>query len=154
MFIALPLSENICLPSYGLASVEWREEFFVECLNIGSEDPASVCEALEEVDVPPFQINVTGIRLDERQKLFWAAVNEPAGLSLLLKTVNKNLKEQRIRTSPSRLQIVLGRYQTLSPQRVADYLETHGGYFSEPFWVTQFDLRAGQRSIQSFDLRT
>ncbi|MCE5319385.1 MAG: hypothetical protein LLG04_18720 [Parachlamydia sp.] len=154
---------------HGLEHVEWTDELEL-CIQLQQIElknqglVVEIRESLANITLPPFPVSLQGLQVDKRKKgrgTLWVRVSETPELTRLCKELGRNLKNLELIIHEMPPQIVLGKFQTLSPERLANYLEAHAAFSLPLFEASTFALaeyhQTPKRSvftpIQKFSLR-
>jgi RNA 2',3'-cyclic 3'-phosphodiesterase len=153
-----------------LSQVEWLEEadLSVQLQKIENRDEGFILdikEALNELDLPPFSLALQGINIHRskgERGAFWLEVKANLALENLNKSLRRILKQLGVKSVSFPPHVLLGTFQTISPERLGAYLESHAAFSIEQIPVQTFALmgcratakRLIYTSLQSFPLRT
>lgn len=154
---------------HGLDNVEWTDELdlCIQLKKIEIKNQGLVVElreSLANVALPSFSVILQGIQVERSKKgggTLWAKVMETPELARLCKELNRYLKEIDLKIYEIPPQIVLGQFQSLAPERLANYLEAYSAFVLPSFEATAFVLLESHKtpkrniftSIQKFPLR-
>lgn len=172
LFVVIPLAATIrnslkrlC---HGLEHVEWTDDLdlCVQLLKIEIKNQGLIVEireCLANIAHPPIPVALQDIQVDKAKKgrgTLWTKVLKTTELDRLCKELNRNLKNLDLIIHDIPPQIVLGKFQSLSPERLANYLEAHAGLVFPSFEASSFALLESHQtakrniftSIQKFPL--
>jgi 2'-5' RNA ligase len=159
-FLALPLPPiaraRLATFCYGLSQVRWVEEenFYLILRQFGpltSQVLTTIHERLENLFFLPFSLVLQGVghyHAKGNRGTLWMGVAHPSPLISLRKEIDRHLRDVQLRPDERSFHphVILGFYERLDPQRLGDYLITHGDYQSWPIEVTSCLLL---RSLQT-----
>lgn len=171
--VALPLPSQIRRSlsrlCHGLEHVEWTEEWDL-CLQlqlIEIKNPGlliEIQEYLANIVLPPFVVTLQGVHADKGKQgrgTLWAGVLENSELLRLRQELRRHLKAPDFIATETPPRIILGRFQTLSTEHLATYLEAHSSFTLLPCEISAFALLESRQTpkriivtpVQKFSLR-
>ena len=154
LFVAIdpsaPVRDALARLSHGVPGAKWvaPEQFHLTLRFIGEVDGGmldEIAEALGDVEAPAFTLALDGVgHFPPRgtPRVLWAGVNDDAALGRLHERIEARLRWLGV--APDRRgfapHVTLARLKQAPLARVRDYLALHGGFATEDFPVTEFQL--------------
>jgi len=154
LFVAIdpsaPVRDALARLSHGVPGAKWvaPEQFHLTLRFIGEVDGGmldEIAEALGDVEAPAFTLALDGVgHFPPRgaPRVLWAGVNDDAALGRLHERIEARLRWLGV--APDRRgfapHVTLARLKQAPLARVRDYLALNGGFATEDFPVTEFQL--------------
>lgn len=154
LFVGIPLPEairaDLCRIATGLPGAKWidADAMHLTLRFIGEVDGGiadDVNDALSRVAAPAFPLAISGVGcFDQAGKVhtLWAGVGKQPLLAHLRDKVESALVRAGLAPAKRKFKphITLARFRSGAPERLGDYLQSHGRFVTEPFLVDRFAL--------------
>ena len=154
LFVAIdpsaPVRDALARLSHGVPGAKWLapEQFHLTLRFIGEVDGGmldEIAEALGDVEAPAFTLALDGVgHFPPRgaPRVLWAGVDDGAALGRLHDRIEARLRQLGV--APDRRgfapHVTLARLKQAPLARVRDYLALNGGFVTEDFPVSEFQL--------------
>ncbi len=159
LFIAIPLPDavrlRLSLLAGGVPGARWTpaENMHLTLRFVGDvddRDADDLADALGDIAARPFALRIAGVGQfgdKRRARVLWAGVEPSTALGELRAAVDGQVVRlghppEGRRYSPH---VTLARMKGLAPERLAAFMETHGGLALAPFDVASFALISSHR---------
>ena len=132
--IPLEIRKRLSQICYGLPNVEWVEEenFLLSICHIGKVEEQlklDILENLAEIHFPIFPINLFGIECSKSKGLIWLNVEISDLIAQFGKEIERVLRSNKVEKKSQNYffpHVILGRFRSISYERLCEYLESNG----------------------------